>query len=258
MSEAGLQDPDPDRREPRHRPCHGEALQPGGLAHHHLQSRGCAGRMPARSELEPAYHRRPRRSARRSSTFVAEANAALAGGAAPRAGQQCGGLAQDGLQGASRHPERRRSMPGAEVFQLNFFAPLALARGFAPPLHRGQGTIVNITSIAGHAIHPFAGSAYSTSKAALSALTREMAVEFAARRAGQCGGAGRDRDRDGRPGIREPDPAHPDAPHGHARGSRGRRVPALAAAISAMSPARRSSSPAASTCSEGRRLSRRR
>jgi NAD(P)-dependent dehydrogenase (short-subunit alcohol dehydrogenase family) len=66
-----------------------------------------------------------------------------------------------------------------DVFQLNFFAPLVLARGFAQALHRGQGTIVNITSIAGHAIHPFAGSAYSTSKAALSALTREMAVEFA-------------------------------------------------------------------------------
>src|SRR5215467_5946571 len=65
------------------------------------------------------------------------------------------------------------------VFQLNFFAPLALARGFAQALHRGQGAVVNITSIAGHAIHPFAGSAYSTSKAALSALTREMAVEFA-------------------------------------------------------------------------------
>ena len=67
-----------------------------------------------------------------------------------------------------------------DVFQLNFFAPLVLARGLAPALHRGKGAIVNITSIAGHAIHPFAGSAYSTSKAALSALTREMAVEFAA------------------------------------------------------------------------------
>jgi len=65
------------------------------------------------------------------------------------------------------------------VFELNFFTPLALARGFAVPLRKGPGTIVNITSIAGHAIHPFAGSAYSTSKAALSALTREMAVEFA-------------------------------------------------------------------------------
>lgn len=66
-----------------------------------------------------------------------------------------------------------------EVYALNFFAPLLLARGFAAALARGRGAIVNITSIAGHAIHPFAGSAYSTSKAALSALTRELAVEFA-------------------------------------------------------------------------------
>ena len=66
-----------------------------------------------------------------------------------------------------------------QVFELNFFAPLVLSRGFAPALARGKGSIVNITSIAGHSIHPFAGSAYSTSKAALSALTREMAVEFA-------------------------------------------------------------------------------
>lgn len=66
-----------------------------------------------------------------------------------------------------------------QVFELNFFAPLRLARGFATALHRGKGCIVNITSIAGHYVHPFAGSAYSTSKAALSGLTREMAVEFA-------------------------------------------------------------------------------
>ena len=66
-----------------------------------------------------------------------------------------------------------------DVFELNFFAPLVLSRGFATSLGKGKGAIVNITSIAGHAIHPFAGSAYSTSKAALSALTREMAVEFA-------------------------------------------------------------------------------
>lgn len=65
------------------------------------------------------------------------------------------------------------------VFELNLFAPLALARGFAGPLHKGRGAVVNITSIAGHAVHPFAGSAYSVSKAALSALTRELAAEFA-------------------------------------------------------------------------------
>ena len=66
-----------------------------------------------------------------------------------------------------------------EVFDLNFFAPLALCRGFAAALHKAEGAVVNITSIAGHAIHPFAGSAYSVSKAALSSLTRELAVEFA-------------------------------------------------------------------------------
>ncbi len=65
------------------------------------------------------------------------------------------------------------------VFELNLFAPLILSRGFAAALHKGQGAIVNVTSIAGHRVHPFAGSAYSTSKAALSALTREMAAEFA-------------------------------------------------------------------------------
>ncbi len=65
------------------------------------------------------------------------------------------------------------------VFELNFFAPLALCRGFATQLGKAKGAVVNITSIAGHSIHPFAGSAYSTSKAALSALTRELAVEFA-------------------------------------------------------------------------------
>ncbi len=66
-----------------------------------------------------------------------------------------------------------------QVFELNFFAPLLLGRGFASALHKGRGAIVNVTSIAGHRVHPFAGSAYSTSKAALSALTREMAAEFA-------------------------------------------------------------------------------
>ncbi|HEV2302895.1 MAG TPA: SDR family oxidoreductase [Stellaceae bacterium] len=65
------------------------------------------------------------------------------------------------------------------VFQVNFFVPLILARAFAEPLAAARGAIVNISSIAGHRVHPFAGAAYSTSKAALSALTREMAAEFA-------------------------------------------------------------------------------
>ena len=38
--------------------------------------------------------------------------------------------------------------------------------------------MVNVTSIAGSRVHPFAGAAYATSKAALAALTREMAHDF--------------------------------------------------------------------------------
>ena len=64
------------------------------------------------------------------------------------------------------------------VFQVNFFAPIMLARGLIKDLEQGRGSIVNVTSIAGSHVHPFAGSAYATSKAALSALTREMAADF--------------------------------------------------------------------------------
>ncbi len=65
-----------------------------------------------------------------------------------------------------------------EVFQVNFFAPIMLARGLADALYKGPGAIVNVTSIAGSRVHGFAGTAYATSKAALAALTREMASDF--------------------------------------------------------------------------------
>lgn len=65
-----------------------------------------------------------------------------------------------------------------QVFQVNFFSTIMLARGLADELRRAQGAIVNVTSIVGSRVHPFAGAAYATSKAALSALTREMAHDF--------------------------------------------------------------------------------
>ena len=64
------------------------------------------------------------------------------------------------------------------VFEVNLFATIWLARGLKDELTRAQGAIVNVTSIAGGRVHPFAGAAYSTSKAALAALTREMASDF--------------------------------------------------------------------------------
>lgn len=69
----------------------------------------------------------------------------------------------------------------AKVFQVNFFAPILLARGLVDELGRAQGAVVNVTSIAGSRVHPFAGVAYATSKAALAALTREMASDFGPR-----------------------------------------------------------------------------
>lgn len=65
-----------------------------------------------------------------------------------------------------------------KVFHVNFFAPIVLSRGLRDELVEGAGSIVNITSIAGTRVHPFAGAAYATSKAALATLTREMAHDF--------------------------------------------------------------------------------
>jgi len=64
------------------------------------------------------------------------------------------------------------------VFRVNFFAPIMLARGLLDELRATKGSVVNVTSIAGSRVHPFAGTAYATSKAALAALTREMASDF--------------------------------------------------------------------------------
>jgi len=64
------------------------------------------------------------------------------------------------------------------VFRVNFFAPIMLARGLLEQLKAAKGSVVNVTSIAGSRVHPFAGAAYATSKAALAALTREMASDF--------------------------------------------------------------------------------
>jgi len=111
--------------------------------------------------------------------FIAKANALLEDG-------QLHALVNNaGLSPKTPYKERLGCLNGdldawREVFEINFFAALRLSRGFASALHNGRGAIVNITSIAGHSIHPFAGSAYSISKAALSAMTREMAGEFAA------------------------------------------------------------------------------
>ena len=64
------------------------------------------------------------------------------------------------------------------VMMVNLMAPMMLCSELLGPLQQAKGAVVNVTSIAGQQIHPFAGSAYAVSKAGLSALTRELAFEL--------------------------------------------------------------------------------
>lgn len=64
------------------------------------------------------------------------------------------------------------------VLNVNLVSTALIARALLPELEAAKGSIVNVTSIAGSRVHPFAGVAYAASKAGLAALTREMAHEF--------------------------------------------------------------------------------
>lgn len=88
------------------------------------------------------------------------------------------GISPKGPEGGRLNTIDTDLMAWGKVFHVNFFAPIVLSRGLREELQAAQGSIVNVTSIAGSRVHPFAGAAYATSKAALAALTREMAHDF--------------------------------------------------------------------------------
>jgi NAD(P)-dependent dehydrogenase (short-subunit alcohol dehydrogenase family) len=88
------------------------------------------------------------------------------------------GISPKGKDGARLGTLNTELEDWQQVFQVNFFAPMMLARGLLKELKAAKGSVVNVTSIAGSRVHPFAGSAYATSKAALASLTREMASDF--------------------------------------------------------------------------------
>ena len=88
------------------------------------------------------------------------------------------GISPKGENGARLDSIRTPMHVWRDVFQVNFFAPIMLARGLFKELQAGKGSIVNVTSIVGSRVHPFAGTAYATSKSALNSLTREMAADF--------------------------------------------------------------------------------
>ena len=82
------------------------------------------------------------------------------------------------MRDGERHDSIETPMQSGGVFQVNFFAPIMLARGCSRSWRPHKGSVVNVTSIAGNRVHPFAGTAYATSKARLGSLTREMASDF--------------------------------------------------------------------------------
>ncbi len=88
------------------------------------------------------------------------------------------GISPKGPGGARLNTLETDLRTWGQVFHVNFFASVVLARGLRAELAAARGAVVNVTSIAGVRVHPFAGAAYATSKAALAALTREMAFDF--------------------------------------------------------------------------------
>lgn len=65
-----------------------------------------------------------------------------------------------------------------DVQHVNLVAPFLLCQELIEPLKQAKGSVVNVSSIAAHQVHPFAGAAYAISKAGLTTLTRELAHEL--------------------------------------------------------------------------------
>ncbi len=88
------------------------------------------------------------------------------------------GISPKGESGARLGVRGSDAALWTRVLNVNIVSTALLARALFPELRRVRGSVVNVTSIAGSRVHPFAGTAYAASKAALASLTREMAHEF--------------------------------------------------------------------------------
>lgn len=67
-----------------------------------------------------------------------------------------------------------------QTLALNLRSAFLASRGVLPAMRRrGRGSIVNVASIAAHAISPVGGAAYAAAKAGMVALTRQTAHEWA-------------------------------------------------------------------------------
>jgi len=91
------------------------------------------------------------------------------------------GISPKGTEGSRLGVAETDAATWTKILNVNLVSTALLARALLPELQAARGSIVNVTSIAGSRVHPFAGVAYAASKAGLAALTRELAHEFGPR-----------------------------------------------------------------------------
>jgi NAD(P)-dependent dehydrogenase (short-subunit alcohol dehydrogenase family) len=88
------------------------------------------------------------------------------------------GISPKGPEGSRLGVQGTDAETWTRVLNVNLVSTALLARALLPELKAAKGSIVNVTSIVGSRVHPFAGVAYAASKAGLNALTRELAHEY--------------------------------------------------------------------------------
>lgn len=88
------------------------------------------------------------------------------------------GISPKGAEGSRLGVAQTDADSWMQVLNVNLVSIALLVRELLPELTKARASIVNVTSIAGSRVHPFAGVAYAASKAGLAALTRELAHEF--------------------------------------------------------------------------------
>ena len=91
------------------------------------------------------------------------------------------GISPKGPEGSRMGVLGTDAFAWTQVLNVNLVSTALLVRALVPELEAAHGSIVNVTSIVGSRVHPFAGVAYAASKAGLATLTREIALELGAR-----------------------------------------------------------------------------
>jgi NAD(P)-dependent dehydrogenase (short-subunit alcohol dehydrogenase family) len=95
-------------------------------------------------------------------------------------GHELGVLINNGATQVVKPVEELTPEDWQETLNVNVVAPFMLTQAFLPALEAAKGCVINISSIHARLTKPHF-AAYATSKAALSGLTRSLAVELGRR-----------------------------------------------------------------------------